>query len=58
MFAEYFFKIDNGYGNCTEVTLANPSVEGSFSFNIPSSQIPAGADTLFIRVPGKLLPGW
>lgn len=48
--AEYFFKTDNGYGNCTEVKLANPSVDGTFSFNIPLSAIPAGADTLFIRV--------
>lgn len=48
--AEYFFKTDNGYGNCTDVTFAKPSVDGTFSFNIPLSQIPVGSDTLFVRV--------
>ncbi len=57
--AEYFFKIDNGYGNCTEVALTNPSVDGTFSFNIPSSQVPAGADTtLFIRVQDSAKGKW
>ena len=48
--AEYFFKTDYGYGNCTDVTLTNPSVDGTFKFNIPLSQFPQGTDTLFIRV--------
>ena len=48
--AEYFFRTDNGYGNCTDVTLANTSVADSFIFYIPRTTIPAGADTLFVRV--------
>ncbi len=48
--AEYFFTTDQGFGNCTPVVFATPSADGSFSFNIPLNEIPAGADTLFIRV--------
>ncbi len=48
--AEYFFKTDNGYGNCSTVLLLPPATDGSYSFNIPLSDFPAGADTLFIRV--------
>ena len=46
---EYFFKEDKGFGNCDSVVFASPSVDGTFTFNIPLSSIPAGADTLFIR---------
>ena len=57
--AEYFFKVDNGYGNCTEVKLTNPSADGTFTFNIPGNQIPAGADTtLFIRVQDSTEGKW
>ena len=45
--AEYFFKTDNGYGNCTEVTFAKPSADSSFAFSIPLNAITS--DTLFIR---------
>lgn len=48
--AEYFFKTDNGYGNGTTVFLSPPATDGSYKFNIPLSEIPIGADTLFIRV--------
>lgn len=48
--AEYFFKTDLGFGNCTPVTFSNPASDGSFTFNIPRSAIPANADTLFVRV--------
>ena len=56
--AEYFFKTDSGYGNCTDVTLTKPSVDGTFSFNIPLTQIPAGSDTLFIRVQDSTEGKW
>ncbi len=56
---EYFFKTDNGYSTGTEVKLTNPSVDGSFTFNIPANQIPAGADTtLFIRVQDSTEGKW
>ena len=48
--AEYFFTTDLGFGDCASVTFANPAADGSFTFNIPRSTIPAGADTIFIRV--------
>ncbi len=48
--AEYFFTEDKGFGNCDSVVFASPSADGTFSFNIPLNKIPAGADTLFIRV--------
>ena len=32
------------------VAFVTPSADGSFYFNIPRNTIPAGADTLFIRV--------
>lgn len=47
---EYFFKTDNGFGNCTPVTFGTPASDGSFSFNISAAQIPADADTIFVRV--------
>ena len=47
---EYFFKTDNEFGNCTPVTFGTPASDGSFSFNIPAAQIPADADTIFVRV--------
>ena len=47
---EYFFKTDNGYGTATTVLLPPPATDGSYKFNIPLSDIPKGADTLFIRV--------
>ena len=56
--AEYFFKTDSGYGNCTDKTLTNPSVDGTFKFNIPLSQFPQGADTLFIRVQDSVENKW
>ena len=48
--AEYFFKTDNGYGTGTTVLLSPPATDGTYSFNIPLSAIPKGADTLFVRV--------
>ena len=47
---EYFFRIDNGYGGSNPVVFATPSADGTFSFIIPSAQIPSNADTLFVRV--------
>ena len=48
--AEYFFDTDAGFGNCASVTFATPSPDGTFTFDIPSGQVPAGADTIFLRV--------
>lgn len=56
--AEYFFKTDLGFGNCASVTFATSSADSSFSFNIPLSAIPAGADTLFIRVQNDVENRW
>lgn len=47
---EYFFKTDNGYGACSTVLLSPPATDISYSFSIPLSDIPMGADTLFVRV--------
>ncbi len=55
---EYFFRIDNGFGNCSSITFTTPAADGSFSFNIPISQIPAGADTLFVRVRDDIENRW
>ncbi len=46
--AEYFFKTDSGYGNCTDVTFAKPSADSSFVLNIPLNAVTN--DTLFVRV--------
>jgi hypothetical protein len=48
--AEYFFSNDPGFGKATTKTFATPSANGTFTFNIPYNSIPAGADTLFVRV--------
>ena len=56
--AEYFFKTDLGFGNCTPVTFSNPASDGSFTFNIPLNTIPANADTLFIRAQNDLQYRW
>jgi hypothetical protein len=56
--AEYFFRTDQGFGNCATVTFASPAADGSFSFNIPRNTIPAGADTLFIRVQNNMENRW
>ena len=47
---EYFFKTDKDFGNCSPVTFGTHASDGSFSFNIPAAQIPADADTTFVRV--------
>jgi hypothetical protein len=48
--AEYFFSSDPGFGKATTKTFATPSANGTFTFNIPYSSIPTGADTLFVRI--------
>ena len=55
---EYFFKTDNGFGNCSPVVFATPSADGTFTFNIPAAQIPANADTLFVRVRDDIESRW
>ena len=55
---EYFFTTDEGFGNCTAVTFAVPSADGSFVINIPRNSIPLGADTLFVRVRDDIENRW
>ena len=58
MKAEYFFRTDQGFGNCASVTFVSPAADGSFIVNIPRNTIPAGADTLFIRVQDDIENRW
>jgi hypothetical protein len=55
---EYFFKTDLGVGECASATFATPAADGSFTFDIPRNSIPAGADTLFVRVQDDLDSRW
>ncbi len=55
---EYFFKNDLGIGECSSITFATPAADGSFTFDIPRSSIPAGSDTLFVRVQDDLDSRW
>ncbi len=55
---EYFFRTDNGFGDCTPVAFAVPSADGSFVINIPLNTIPVGADTLFVRVRDDIESRW
>jgi len=55
---EYFFTTDEGFGNCTPVTFAVPAADGTFTFTIPRSSIPQGADKLFVRVHDDIESRW
>ena len=55
---EYFFKSDLGVGDCASIIFATPAPDGSFTFDIPKGSIPAGADTLFVRVQNDLDSKW
>ena len=57
MKAEYFFTTDQGFGNCATAAFT-PSADGSFTILIPRNSIPAGADTLFIRVQDDIETRW
>lgn len=48
--AEYFFAPDKGFGKATEKAFATVSQDSTFKFKIPYNKIPAGSDSLFIRV--------
>ncbi len=48
--AEYFFSSDQGFGRATAKIFTSPLANGTFTFNIPYSNIPSRADTLFVRV--------
>ncbi len=56
--AEYFFKTDLSFGDCNPVVFSNPSSDGTFSFSIPLNQLPADADTLFVRVQDDINNSW
>ena len=55
---EYFFKTDGGFGSCDAITFAVPASDGSFLVNIPLSSIPAGADTLYVRLRDDVENRW
>jgi len=55
---EYFFKTDNGFGNCSPVVFATPSADGTFTFVIPAAEVPSNADTLFVRVRDDIESRW
>ena len=55
---EYFFKTDLGFGNCASAAFVNPATDGNFNFTIPLSSIPAGSDTLFVRVQNDIENRW
>ncbi|MEJ7679175.1 MAG: T9SS type A sorting domain-containing protein [Segetibacter sp.] len=55
---EYFFGTDPGFGNCACVTFASPSKDGTFSFTIPASQIPANYKNLYFRVKDSSNYNW
>jgi hypothetical protein len=48
--AEYFFSNDPGFSQATKKIIATPFPDGGFKFNIPYSNIPLDANTLFVRV--------
>lgn len=48
--SEYFFTSDEGPGEAVLKTFAKVSRDSTFKFNIPYNKIPAGSDSLFIRV--------
>lgn len=56
--AEYFFNSDSGVGFANPVTFSNPLADGSFSFKIPIDKIPAGSNTLYIRVKDSVNNSW
>ena len=47
---EYLFKNDKGFGKTSVKTFATVSQDSTFKFKILYSEIPAGADSLFVRV--------
>lgn len=55
---EYFFKTDNGFGDCSPVNFATPAADGTFAFIIPAAQVPSDADTLFVRVRDDIESKW
>jgi hypothetical protein len=55
---EYFFSTDNGFDNCSPVIFTTPLADGTFTFNIPAAQVPADADTLFIRIRDDIQTRW
>ena len=55
---EYFFKTDKGFGDCTPVTFTSPAADGTFVINVPLNTIPAGADTMFLRVRDDIESRW
>ena len=48
--AEYFFSTDKGFAKATRKEFATVSQDSTFKFKIPYNDIPAGADSLFLRV--------
>lgn len=55
---EYFFGDDPGVGKASFITFGIPLTDGSFNFTIPANEIPAGPDTLFLRVKDSMNMNW
>ncbi|MFT3682371.1 MAG: hypothetical protein QM791_19100 [Ferruginibacter sp.] len=56
--AEYFFNTDPGAGAASQVIFPSTAADSSFTFKIPLSQIPVGAQTLYIRVRDSVNNNW
>lgn len=56
--AEYFFITDAGFSQANPVHFSLPSAGGSFSFFIPTGNIPTGAKSLYIRARDSANMNW
>ncbi len=55
---EYFFGDDPGVGKASYINFETPLSDGTFNFTIPASDIPSGADTLYMRVKDSTNKNW
>lgn len=56
--AEYFFNTDPGIGAGSPVIFPSAAADSSFTFTIPLSQVPIGAQTLYIRTRDSTNNNW
>lgn len=55
---EYFFDTDPGVGNCASATFATPAADGTFTFTIPTNNLPPNWINLFLRVKDSSNYNW
>ncbi len=55
---EYFFDTDPGFGNCASAVFATSAADGTFTFTIPTSNLPANPVSLFLRVKDSSNYNW